>query len=207
MIIELKNPLTQTLITKLRDQNTDALTFRHTIKELTKQLTYEALKDFDLKRKEIDTWKGKKEFKTIDQFNIVVTTVLRAGLPMLESVMELLPDISSGFLAMQRDEKTHKSKLYYDRMPKSNGKVILLVDPMLATGGSMCDAIEVIKSKNPSKIILLNIIGSPEGLSKVQERYKEINIYIAKIDKKLNKDKYIIPGIGDAGDRAYNTPE
>jgi len=207
MITELRNPLTQTLITKLRDTKTDAFTFRHTINELTKQLVYEALQNFPTTKQEIKTWKGKRQYKTIEQSNIVVATVLRAGMPMLESTMELLPEISAGFLAIKRDEVTHKSKLYFDRMPECKGKTILLVDPMLATGGSMIDAIEIIKTKKPSKIIVLNIIGSPQGLEILQNRYKNIDIFIAKIDKKLNLDKYIIPGIGDAGDRAYNTPE
>ncbi|MCK5110572.1 MAG: uracil phosphoribosyltransferase [Arcobacteraceae bacterium] len=207
MIYELSNPVTKNLITKLRDQKTDAIAFRHTIAELTKQLVYEALKDFPYIEKTITTWQGDKSFKALDETNIIVATVLRAGMPMLDSVIELLPQSTAGFLAMKRDETTHKSVLYYDRLPDCEGKTVLLVDPMLATGGSMCDAIEVIKTKNPSKIITLNIIGSPEGLKVVEETHHEIDIYIAQIDEKLNEDKFIIPGLGDAGDRSYNTPQ
>ena len=207
MIYELSNPVTKNLITKLRDQTTDAIAFRHTITELTKQLVYEALKEFPYISKTIDTWQGEKSFNAIDEKNIVVATVLRAGMPMLDSVIELLPDVTAGFLAMKRDETTHKSVLYYDRLPDCKDKIVLLVDPMLATGGSMCDAIEVIKTKEPSRIITLNIIGSPEGLKVVESKYNDVDIFIAQIDEKLNENKFIIPGLGDAGDRSYNTPE
>ena len=128
-------------------------------------------------------------------------------MPMLDSVVELLPNCIAGFLAMKRDETTHESVLYYDRLPDCTDKTIILVDPMVATGGSMCDAIELIKSRNPSKIITLNIIGSPEGLKVVESKHTDVNIYISQVDERLNDDKYIIPGLGDAGDRSYNTPE
>jgi len=207
MIYELSNPITKTLITHLRDQRRDAIRFRHTIAELTKQLAYEALKELPLLQRKITTWTGESYCDTIDEQKIVAVTILRAGLPMLESVMELLPEASAGFLAMRRNETTHKSILYYDRLPNCKGKTILLVDPMVATGGSMIDALDLLKTKSPAKIIALNIIGSPEGLKAVQSFYPDVDIYIAQIDEKLNDNKYIIPGLGDAGDRSYNTPE
>ena len=207
MIYELSNPVTKTLITKLREQNTNAVSFRHTITELTKQLVYEALKEFPMIQKDITTWQGVESFNSIDETNIVVVTVLRAGMPMLDSVIETLPEATAGFLAMKRDETTHKSVLYYDRLPDCKDKTILLVDPMLATGGSMCDALDLIKTRNPSRIITLNIIGSPEGLKVVENAHDDVDIYIAQIDEKLNENKYITPGLGDAGDRSYNTPE
>jgi len=205
MIYELSNPVTKTLITHLRDQKSDAINFRHIVAELTKQLIYEALKEFPLIQKTIKTWQGEETFGAIDEKNIVVASVLRAGMPMLDSAIELLPESAAGFLAIKRDEITHKSVLYYDRLPECREKTILLVDPMLATGGSVCDAIELIKNKNPKKIIILNIIGAPEGLAKVTSVYPDIDIYISQIDEKLNSDKFIIPGLGDAGDRSYNT--
>lgn len=205
MVYELSNPVTKTLIMHLRDQNSDALRFRHIVSELTKELVYEALKEPVLVQKSITTWRGKESYEVIDEDNIVVATVLRAGMPMLDSAVDLLPGASAGFLAMKRDETTHKSVLYYDRLPDCKGKTIILVDPMVATGGSMMDAIELIKSREPLKIITLNIIGSPEGLERVTKAYPEVDIYIAQIDEKLNSDKFIIPGLGDAGDRSYNT--
>lgn len=207
MVYELSNPLTKTLIAQLRDQGSDALRFRHTIEELTKQLMYEALKTSLTVQKEVTTWQGVQSCDVIDEANIIVATVLRAGMPMLDSAIDLLPSASAGFLAIKRDETTHKSVLYYDRLPKCKGKTIILVDPMVATGGSMIDALELISKREPSKIITLNIIGSPEGLERVNSAFPEVDIYIAQIDKYLNDDKFIIPGLGDAGDRSYNTPE
>lgn len=207
MVYELSNPVTKTLVTHLRDQRRDAIRFRHTVAELTKQLVYEALKDFPLVERNISVWQGDGNFSTIEEENIVVVTVLRAGMPMLDSVMELLPDAVAGFLAMKRDETTHESKLYYDRLPDCKGKNILLVDPMVATGGSMIDALDLIKTREPKRIITLNIIGSPEGLERVSYAHPDVDIYIAQIDERLDENKYIIPGLGDAGDRAYNTPE
>lgn len=207
MVYELLNPLTKTLIAHLRDQGSDALRFRHTIEELTKQLMYEALKTSSLVQKEIRTWQSVESYDVIDETNIIVATVLRAGMPMLDSAIDLLPNASAGFLAIKRDETTHKSVLYYDRLPKCKGKTIILVDPMVATGGSMIDALELISKREPLKIIALNIIGSPEGLERVSSAFPEVDIYIAQIDKYLNDDKFIIPGLGDAGDRSYNTPE
>lgn len=207
MVYELSNPVTKTLITHLRDQKSDALRFRHIVAELTKQLMYEALKEQILVQKSILTWQGEGKYDTIDEENIIVATVLRAGMPMLESATDLLVGATAGFLAMKRDEVTHKSVLYYDRLPDCKGKTVILVDPMVATGGSMMDAIELIKSREPLKIITLNIIGSPEGLEKVSTAYPEVDIFIAQIDERLNGDKFIIPGLGDAGDRSYNTVE
>ena len=205
MIFELDNPVTKSLITHLRDQKSDAVRFRHTVAELTKQLMYEALKDFPLTNKSVDTWEGALSLPAIDESGIVVATVLRAGMPMLDSAVDLLPEASAGFLAIKRDETTHKSVLYYDRLPECKGKTVILVDPMLATGGSMCDALEVIKTKEPMKIIGLNIIGSPEGLSVIKSTHPDVDIYISQIDERLNDDRFIIPGLGDAGDRSYNT--
>ena len=207
MVYELSNPVTKTLITHLRDQKSDALRFRHIVAELTKQLMYEALKEQTLVQKSIVTWQGEGKYDTIDEENIIVATVLRAGMPMLDSAINLLVGATAGFLAMKRDEVTHKSVLYYDRLPDCKGKIVILVDPMVATGGSMMDAIELIKSREPLKIITLNIIGSPEGLEKVSTAYPEVDIFIAQIDERLNSDKFIIPGLGDAGDRSYNTVE
>ena len=205
MIYELSNNLTKTLITQLRDTQCNAVCFRRSVGEITKQLLYEALKDFPFIEKKVMTWEGEFSCKVIDETNIIVVTVLRAGMPMLESAMDLLPEASAGFLAIKRDESTHKSVLYYDRLPECKGKTILLVDPMVATGGSMIDAIELIKKREPLEIIGLNIIGSPEGLERLSSTYSDVNIFIAQIDEKLNTNKYIIPGLGDAGDRSYNT--
>jgi len=205
MIYELSNPVVKTLLNHLREKKTDALRFRHIVQELTRLLAYEALKDEALQDQTIHTWKGEESFGFIKEEDLLFVTILRAGLPMIESATALFPRASSGFLAMKRDENTHQSVLYYDRIPECHGKTVILVDPMVATGGSLCDAISVIKAKKPKNIISLNLIGSPEGIKILEQKHPNIDIYIAQIDEKLNENMFILPGLGDAGDRAYNT--
>jgi uracil phosphoribosyltransferase len=207
MTYELNSPLSTHLVNTLRDNQTDALRFRQNIKTLSLLLADKALQKDALKKRALFTWQGKYNFEMFDESNLLFVTVMRAGLPMIEALMDLFPDAQAGFLAIKRDETTHESKLYYDRVPDCNGKHLVLVDPMVATGGSMIDAMELLKGRGPSQITSLNIIGSPEGLKRIEEKYPELNIYIAQIDERLNDDKYIIPGLGDAGDRQYNTPE
>jgi len=207
MIHELSNPVVKTLVNHLRESKTDALRFRHIVQELARLLAYEALKSETLEEQMIITWQGEQRFDFIKEEDLLFVTILRAGLPMIESVTALFPKASSGFLAMKRDEKTHQSVLYYDRIPDSKGKTVIIVDPMVATGGSLCDAIAVIKTKSPKKIISLNIIGSPEGLAVLEQKHQDVELYIAQVDKNLNEQMFIMPGLGDAGDRAYNTPE
>ncbi|NOR55115.1 MAG: uracil phosphoribosyltransferase [Sulfurovum sp.] len=205
MIHELSNPVVKTLVNHLRESKTDALRFRHIVQELARLLAYEALKAERLEDKMITTWQGEQSFSFIKEEDLLFVTILRAGLPMIESVTTLFPKASSGFLAMKRDEKTHQSVLYYDRIPECKGKTVIIVDPMVATGGSLCDAIAVIKAKAPKKIISLNIIGSPEGLAVLEQKHPDIEMYIAQVDEKLNGQMFIMPGLGDAGDRSYNT--
>ncbi|MCD6212632.1 MAG: uracil phosphoribosyltransferase [Sulfurovum sp.] len=207
MIHELSNPVVKTLVNHLRESKTDALRFRHIVQELARLLVYEALKAETVEEQMITTWQGKASFGFIKEEDLLFVTILRAGLPMIESVTALFPKASSGFLAMKRDEKTHQAILYYDRIPKCKGKTVIIVDPMVATGGSLCDAIAVIKSKSPKKIISLNIIGSPEGLAVLEQKHQDVELYIAQVDENLNEQMFIMPGLGDAGDRAYNTPE
>ena len=207
MIHKLSNPVIKTLVNHLRETQTDALRFRHIVQELARLLAYEALNDEALEDQMITTWQGEQRFDFIKEEDLLFVTILRAGLPMIESVTALFPKASSGFLAIKRDEKTHQSVLYYDRIPECEGKTVIIVDPMVATGGSLCDAIAVIKTKSPKRIISLNIIGSPEGLAVLEKKHPDVEIHIAQIDEKLNEQMFIMPGLGDAGDRSYNTPE
>ena len=207
MIYELSNPVAKTLVNHLRESKTDALRFRHIVQELARLLAYESLKGEAFEEQLIRTWQGEQKFNFIKEEDLLFVTVLRAGLPMIESLTALFPKASSGFLAMRRDEETHQSVLYYDRIPECKGKTVIIVDPMVATGGSLCDAIAVIKTKSPKRIISLNIIGSPEGLAVLEKKHPDVEIHIAQIDKKLNEEMFIMPGLGDAGDRSYNTPE
>lgn len=124
---------------------------------------------------------------------------------MLTGILRTLPYARSGFLAMKRDEKTALSKLFYENIPSLEDKTVLLLDPMVATGGSLVDAIDYLKSKGAKKIISLNILGAPEGIEVVQNAHPDVDIFIAQIDERLDDNKYIRPGLGDAGDRAFNT--
>lgn len=207
MRTSLQHPLLESLINTLRDITISPFVFRHTIHEITKLLAYEALRDVPLKLKQISTWQGDDEFEFIDESSIVVVSVLRAALPMHESLIELVQGSVSGFLGIRRNEETRKSVLYYDRVGDCSQKTVIIVDPMVATGGSLCDAIKIVKSKGAEKIITLNIIASPEGIAEVEAAYPDVKIVIGKIDDKLSDDKFILPGLGDAGDRAFNTPE
>ena len=205
MYIHPTHPLLQSLVNTLRDITLSPLVFRHTLKEIAKILLYESMRTFPTKSKIVMTWHGEQNVECIDESHIMVVSVLRAALPMHDAIIETLNLSISGFLGMKRDEETHQSHLYYDRVGDCSGKTVLLVDPMVATGGSLCDAIEVIKRKNAEKIICLNIIASPEGIATIEAIYPDIEIYIAQIDEKLDENKFIIPGLGDAGDRAFNT--
>ena len=207
MIYELSNPVIKTLVNHLRETKTDALRFRHIIHELSRLLAYEALKTEKLEELKIKTWQGEQTFEFIKEKDIIFVTILRAGLPMIESVTALFPKAASGFLAMKRDERTHQSVLYYDRIPECKGKTVILLDPMIATGGSLCDAISVIKGKLPKRVISLNIVGSPEGMEIMEQKHPDVELYIAQVDEKLDEHMFIVPGLGDAGDRSYNTME
>ncbi len=204
-VFHIDHPLLKNLITKLRDINTEGYFFRKFLSEVGRILLVEALKEEKTVEIEINTWIGNSKFPALQEERYVFIPILRAGLPMLEGVSEMLPHSKAGFLALKRDEETLESHLYYDRVPDLTGCTAIILDPMVATGGSLDYAVRVIKQKNPDKIISLNVIGAPEGLSRVSSNHPDIKIYIAQIDKGLNDKGYIVPGIGDAGDRAYNT--
>jgi uracil phosphoribosyltransferase len=176
MHISPQHPLLSSLVNTLRDITLSPFVFRHTIHEITKLLAYEGLGEMDLMLKRIETWRGTNEFEFIDESSIMVVSVLRAALPMHEALIEMLQGSVSGFLGMKRDEYTHESVLYYDRVGDCKGKTVILVDPMVATGGSLCDAIKVIKEKGAEKIIALNIIASPEGIATVEAVHPDVMI-------------------------------
>ncbi len=204
-IINVKHPLLVNLVTKLRDINTNSYDFRKYLSEVGRILLIEALRDEELQEKEIQIWIGKYRFPSLNEQKYVFIPILRAGLPMLDGVLEMIPLARSGFLAIKRNEETLESVLYYDRVPPLEGKTAVLLDPMVATGGSLDYAISVVKKKNPDRIISLNVIGAPEGLKRISDKHPDVKVFIAQIDERLNDRGYIIPGIGDAGDRAFNT--
>lgn len=200
-----RSPLLTTLVNTLRDVSLTPLVFRHTIKEITKILLNEALRKTPTVARTLRSWRGETQMEFIDESSLVVVSVLRAALPMHEAIIETLANVESGFLGIKRDERTHESRLYYDRLRDCGGKTVILVDTMVATGGSLCDAIATVKAKGAEKIITLHVIGSPEGIARVESEHGDVEMYIAQIDLGLDENKFIVPGLGDAGDRAYNT--
>ena len=190
---------------RLRDVRTTSNEFRMTIEEISRIIASEALSNFDTVTQNINTWQGPVDVQMIEVQKLVLVPILRAGEPMLTGILKTLPYARSGFLAMKRDEHTSLSKLFYENIPNLEDKTVLLLDPMVATGGSLIDAITYLKTKNPKRIISLNVIGSPFGVQKVQEAHFDVDIFIAQIDEKLDENNYIIPDLGDAGDRAFNT--
>ncbi len=205
MYKESTNVVVKHLVNKLRDINTTSNDFRLTIEEISKIIASEALNDFETTREVINTWQGLLDVKMIEVQKLVLISILRAAEPMLNGILKTFPDAKSGFLGMKRDEQTSLSRIFYENIPNLENKTVLLLDPMLATGGSLIHGITHLKTKNPKRIISLNIIGSPYGVKKLQEIHPDVDIFIAQIDQKLDENNYIIPGLGDAGDRAFNT--
>ena len=205
MYKESTNVVIKHLVNRLRDIKTASNEFRMTIEEISRIIASEALNDFETVSQNINTWQGALDVEMIEVQKLVLVPILRAGEPMLTGILKTLPYARSGFLAMKRDEHTSLSKLFYENIPNLEDKTVLLLDPMVATGGSLIDAITYLKTKNPKRIISLNVIGSPFGVKKVQEAHSDVDIFIAQIDERLDENNYIIPGLGDAGDRAFNT--
>ena len=205
MYQESTNVVVKHLVNRLRDVRTASNEFRMTIEEISRIIASEALNDFETVTQNINTWQGSLDVQMIEVQKLVLVPILRAGEPMLTGILKTLPYARSGFLAMKRDEETSLSKLFYENIPNLEGRTVLLLDPMVATGGSLIDGIDFLKGKNPKRIISLNVLGSPEGIKKVQEAHPDVDIYIAQIDERLDENNYIRPGLGDAGDRAFNT--
>lgn len=205
MIKESQNIMIKHLVNRLRDIRTGSFEFRTTIEEISRILLSEALADAPTITVNIDTWQGDVDVQMLEEQSMVFVPILRAGEPMLTGILKSLPNARSGFLAMKRDEDTAESKLFYENMPNLAGKTVFLLDPMVATGGSLIDAITWVKEKSPKNIISLNILGAQFGVDAVAQAHPDIALYIAQIDPRLDENKYIRPGLGDAGDRAFHT--
>lgn len=205
MYTESKNVVVKHLVNRLRDSRTTSNEFRLTIEEISRIIASEALTNFPTVTQNINTWQGPIDVQMIEVQKLVLVPILRAGEPMLTGILKTLPYARSGFLAMKRDEKTSQSKLFYENIPSLEDKTVLLLDPMVATGGSLIDGIEFLKSRNAKKIICINILGSQFGVDKVTTAYPDVHMFIAQIDERLDENNYIRPGLGDAGDRAFNT--
>jgi len=199
------HPCVQHKLAIIRDVDTGHKRFRELATEITKFICYEALKNIEVKEISVQTPVAEAICKKIDT-DLVVVPILRAGIGMLEGILELVPTARVGFVGLYRDEVTKQPVSYYQRLPKqAKGGTCIIIDPMLATGGSTVAAIDVLKEAGAGKIVVVCIVTCPEGLELVEKTHPDVPIYTAAIDDHLNEDKYIVPGLGDAGDRLFGT--
>ncbi len=204
--IELNHPLIEHKLAILRDKKTGTKEFRELISEIAMFLCYEAMRDAKLETTEIETPLEKMKIGKLDEDKYAFVPILRAGTGMLDGVIRVIPNAKIGHIGMYRNEKTFEPVNYYFKVPKDiEHREVIILDPMLATGGSALDAIELLKSKGVKNIKFLSIIAAPEEIEKVEEKHPDVQIYCAHIDDHLNENKYIVPGLGDAGDRIFGT--
>ena len=205
-VIEVNHPLIQHKITLIRDKNTGSKDFRQLVKEVSMLLGYEITRDLPLEEVEIETPIVKTKSKMLSGKKLGIIPILRAGLGMVDGILELIPAAKVGHIGLYRDPETLKPVEYYCKLPADVGeRELIVVDPMLATGGSAAAAINFLKDRGATNIKLVNLIASPEGIAEVQKMHPDVDIYVASIDEKLNDHGYIVPGLGDAGDRLYGT--
>lgn len=200
------HPLVQHKLTLMRDKNCGAKDFRQLLEEISMLMAYEVTRELPLKEIEIETPVAKCTSKVIAGKKLGIVPILRAGLGMVDGVMRLVPAARVGHIGLYRDPETHMPVEYYCKLPTDVAeRDLIVVDPMLATGGSSIAAINFIKKRGCKSITLMCLVGCPEGVKALQEAHPDVNLYIAAIDEKLNESKYIIPGLGDAGDRLFGT--
>ena len=200
------HPLIQHKLTILRNEKTGSKEFRALIKEITELLCYEATRDLPLREVEVKTPICMTKSKIVAGRKLAFVPILRAGLGMVDGALELVPAAKVGHIRLYRDPKTLKPVEYYCKLPPDiNDREVIVLDPMLATGGSSIDAITLIKRENPLNIKFMCIIAAPEGIKALTEAHPDVKVYAAALDEKLNEHSYIVPGLGDAGDRIFGT--
>lgn len=206
MLKEIDNPIILHKLAQLRNKKTSTKDFRALVQEIAMLMTFEVGKNFESKEIEIETPLTSCKVKILEEEKFVVVPVLRAGLAMAEGVLKILPSAAVGHIGLYRDEKTYKPVEYYSKMPPNlEEKILIVVDPMLATGGSSSAALQMLKDKGAKKIIFMCIVAAPQGIKKISEDHPDIPIYTAAVDEDLNEHCYILPGLGDAGDRIFGT--
>jgi uracil phosphoribosyltransferase len=202
----INHPLVTHKMSILRDRTTSTSKFRKLVHELTMLLTYEATRGLPLSAVEIDTPVCRTTAHLLSPDEIVVAPILRAGLGMLEGMLELYPPAKVAHIGLRRNEETHLPETYYFNRPKSiEGTTVLVVDPMLATAGSLCAALDLLKEGRPARLIAICLIAAPEGRAKVEALHPDVEVYVGAMDERLNERAYIVPGLGDAGDRMFGT--
>ena len=204
--VVLNHPLITHKLSVLRDKKTGTKEFREIVSEISILLCYEATKDAKLKDKIVETPLEKYKTKCLNEDNYAFVPILRAGMSMVEGIIKVIPNAKIGHIGLYRNEKTLEPVEYYYKMPKNiNKREVFILDPMLATGGSAVATIDRLKKDKVKKIKFLCIIAAPEGIEKIKKLHPDVQIYCASIDRKLNDVGYILPGLGDAGDRVYGT--
>lgn len=200
-----KHPLLQHKLTVLRDASTDHRAFRELVREMALLLCYEATQDLTLSPRTVTTPMGEANGFKVDE-TIGIVPILRAGLGLLEGVMQLLPSVQVWHIGLYRDEKTLRPVTYYNKLPESaTVQVCIILDPMLATGGSAVATVDILKKWGVPRIKYLGLIAAPEGVERLSTAHPDVDIHIASIDEKLNDIGFIVPGLGDAGDRQFGT--
>ena len=199
------HPLVQHKLTLMRDKSTSTMKFRELLKEIAMFMGYEVTRDFPVTYEEIETPLQKMNAPKISGKKVVIAPILRAGLGMVDGLTTLIPSARVGHIGMYRDEETCQPVFYYYKMPANKDRMVIVTDPMLATGGSACDAIKRLKEDGYKSIRLMCLVASPQGVKAVEEQHPDVDIYLAALDEGLNEKNYILPGLGDAGDRIFGT--
>ena len=199
-----KHPLVADSLRGLRDSSTPPEEFRVLARKVISLLLYEATADLPVRHGKVRTPLAEAESIAVET-EVVAIPVLRAGLGLLGPVLELLPRVSVGYIGLERDEETAVARIYYKKLPRLQGKIPLLLDPMLATGGSAAQALDLIKEAGGRDTRMVCIVAAPEGVQVLDERHPEVNVYTAALDERLNDKAYIVPGLGDFGDRLFGT--
>ena len=202
----LDHPLIQHKLAILRNENTGVKEFRELVSEIAGLMCYEATRNLPTEEVEVKTPVAVAKCRMLSGKKLAIVPVLRAGLGMVDSMVDLIPSAKVGHIGLYRDPETHLPVEYYCKLPEDiENRVVFVVDPMLATGGSAVAAIDFLKAKGCRNIIMMNVIGCPEGVKAVQDAHPDVELYLAAVDEKLNEHAYIIPGLGDAGDRIFGT--
>ena len=202
----LDHPLIQHKLAVLRNKNTSVKEFRELVNEISGLMCYEATRNLPTMDVEVETPVAVAKCKMLSGKKLAIVPILRAGLGMVDALVDLIPSAKIGHIGLYRDPVTHEPVEYYCKLPEDvENRVTFVVDPMLATGGSAVAAIDFLKKHGCKQIVMMNIIGCPEGIKRVQEAHPDVEMYLAACDEKLNDHAYIVPGLGDAGDRIFGT--
>ena len=202
----INHPMVQHKLTIMRKKETGSKDFRELLKEIALLMGYELTRDLPLEDLEIETPICKTVAKRISGRKLAIVPILRAGMGMVEGLQTLVPVAKVGHIGLYRDEETHNPVVYFCKLPEDiQDRLVIVTDPMLATGGSACDALSMLKERGCNNIRLMCLVGAPEGIERVQREHPDVDIYLAAVDEKLNQNAYIVPGLGDAGDRIFGT--